>query len=201
MTPEELYIVLSQIFPQNKVDSVCEVEPTCRRRGFCAEKQKLPVLDFDKIKDEYYHGQRVLTPSSVDAVALGSSKSRFCFIEMKGWKNYIRYLDKQRYDIPQTVAGYNLSVKLEDSQKLCIAITADPDLFAKLPILFLLVTDIDVHTHGIEAFHDWLTALTETSSDTYSQCISNAKQTLDSEIHIEHQFIKCTDFDNVMALL
>lgn len=201
MTPEELYNILLRAYPNLQVGAICEVEKTCRAEGFCINKQGKAVIDFDKIKDEYYHGQIVQTPASVDAVAIGPLRSCFCFVEMKGWSNYISHLDKQRHSVSQTTADYNLSGKLLDSQRLCIALSGDPDLFSSMPIRFLLVTDIDVKTHGIEAFHDWMNTLAGTSSDIYSQCVTNSKQTLDSEIHIDHQYLHCHDFDAVLAML
>lgn len=64
-----------------------------------------------------------------------------------------------------------------------------------MPIVFLLVTDIDVNKNGIDNFNYNLNALESTSTVTYSECITKSRQTLNSEIYIQHDYICCKDFD------
>lgn len=201
MKPLELYNSLKSKYPSQEVGCVCYVEPTCSKRGFCSDMQHIPVLDFDKIKDAFYHGLKVKTPASVDAVCVGGVQKHFCFVEMKGWDNYINYLDKQKKSVQQTVEGYNLDGKLLASQKLCIDMMKDPDLFAQMPVIFLLVTDINVKTNGIVAFADMMNKLGSNSSDIYSDCLSASKHTLDSIIHIDHRYIYCREFDDELSAL
>lgn len=99
------------------------------------------------------------------------------------------------------MSGYNLEGKLKDSQKLCMEIVADSDIFSNMPVFFLLVTDIDVKTRGVEALVEMLDVLGEISTDIYTQCISESGKVLDSEILIEHKYIYCKEFDKVMATL
>lgn len=201
MTPSELYDCIKAKYPIHEVGCVCCVESTCNRRGYCTDKQKVPVLDFDKIKDSYYHGQTIATPASVDAVCTGGCNKYFCFVEMKGWDNYINYLDKQKRSVDDTIGDYNLSGKLKDSQNLCVLLANDKDLFAHMPVVFLLVTDIDVKKHGAVALADMLNKLGGNSSDIYSQCVSKSQKTLDSDIHIEHQYVYCREFDDAISVL
>lgn len=196
MTPSELYDKLACKYPIHVVDSVCQVEATCRRRGFCADKQSHPVIDFDEVKNEFYQGKS--TPASVDAVCLGDKKQYFCFVELKGWNNYIEHIDKQKESINETANGYNLRGKLADSEELCKKIVNDANLFDAMPIVFLLVTDIDVKTRGKEAFADAMFKLAETSSD---RCINAAEDVLNKQILIEHHYIYCKNFDRHLATL
>ena len=69
------------------------------------------------------------------------------------------------------------------------------DKFSDMPIVFLLVTDIDVNKNGIDNFNHNLNALASTSTVTYSECITKSRQTLNSEIYIQHDYICCKDFD------
>lgn len=55
-----------------------------------------------------------------------------------------------------------------------------------MPIVFLLVTDIDVNKNGIDNFNYNLNALASTSTVTYSECITKFRQTFNSEIYIQH---------------
>lgn len=111
------------------------------------------------------------------------------------------YLDKQKKSIEDTASGYNLNGKLDDRQQICISIFDNKDLFKGMPIVFLLVTDITVKDDGMAVFADAMFKLAETSSDTYSKCLTAARKTLDTEIRVEHDYIYCKDFDKYIAAL
>lgn len=70
-----------------------------------------------------------------------------------------------------------------------------------MPIVFLLVTDIDVNKNGIDNFNYNLNALASTSTVTYSEYITKFRQTFNSEIYIQHDYICCKDFDEHMKNL
>lgn len=200
MTPLELYTALSDAYPSSKADAICHVDKSCRKHGYCASSQTHPVLDFDYIKDTYHRERHEITPVSVDAVCIGKKQEHICFVELKGWKNYIANQSKQKKTIEETADGYNLNGKLLDSQTLCRNITGDKDLFAHIPSVFILVTDIDVRKDGIASFHDMMSALAEgMGTEIYSKCASAAQQTLDSEIHIDHDYVFCENFDAHIA--
>lgn len=88
-----------------------------------------------------------------------------------------------------------------ESTNLCVLLANDKDLFAHMPVVFLLVTDIDVKKHGAVALADMLNKLGGNSSDIYSQCVSKSQKTLDSDIHIEHQYVYCREFDDAISVL
>lgn len=189
MTPSELYSFIKREFPCCHVESVCKTETTCSREGFCDNMQCHAAIDFDRVKDTFCSGRKGDVPASVDAVCVGEVGKYFCFVELKGWRRYIDNLSRQKRTISETAAKYNLSGKLADSQRLCMQIVDDEDLFAHMPVVFLLVTDISVDADGIGAFGEMLSYLSSSSTDVYSQCLTNAKRTLDSEIHINHYYI------------
>ena len=200
MTPIELYEFLRSQYSDFEVDSICQIGKTGKRVGLCTDKQGLHVIDFDKLKDTYYN-KVTQKPASVDAVCLGNLQKYFCFVELKGWRNYMLYLEKQKRNIEETAKEYNLSGKLKDSQRLCCELTSDNDLFSDMPIVFLLVTDIDVNKNGIDNFSYNLNALASTSTVIYSECITKSRKTLNSEIYIQHDYICCKDFDEHMKNL
>lgn len=103
MTPIELYEFLRSQYSDLEVDSICQIEKTCKRTEFCKNKQSRPVLDFDEIKENYYNKIGVdKKPASVDAVCVGDSQKYFCFVELKGWRIYISKLDKQKRSVSET---------------------------------------------------------------------------------------------------
>jgi len=200
MSPIELYEFIRSQYPCFEVDSICQTDKYCKRVGLCTDKQGHHVIDFDELKDTYYN-KVTQKPASVDAVCVGNLQKYFCFVELKGWRNYMLHLKKQKRNIEETAKEYNLSGKLKDSQTLCIDLTSDKELFANMPVVFLLVTDIDVNKEGIENFNYNLNALASTSSDIYSECITESRRTLESEIRIQHDYVYCKDFDEHMKSL
>lgn len=201
MTPLDLYTKLSSKYPGRVVESVCCTDIECCKKGFCTDKQVLPVLDFDEIKKDFYNGKKVTMPASVDAICIGNKQKHICFVELKGWNSYIAHLQQHNKTPQETAAGYNLTGKLSDSQNLCKIITGDYDLFSQMPTTFILVTDIDVKKYGIESFANAMFSLAGTVSDIFSECISNARKTLDSEIHIDHYYVYCKNFDQLLSTL
>lgn len=199
MKPEDLYEIIRAKYPCKEVAGVCYVNKDCKRLGFCSSTQQTRILDFDEIKNLAYHGSKKSMPSSVDAVCLSGNKQTFCFVELKGWQQYIDYLTKQRYSVEETVDDYNLKGKLTDSQELCMLLASDIDAFAEIPVCFILVTDIDTSTKGLDSFHSMMTDLANCTDDLYSSCVSAARKTLDSEIHINHYYITCKQFDQFLS--
>lgn len=193
MTAQQLYDTIKKYYPQCEVSSICYTSQSCRRYGFCADMQSGNVIDFDAIKDEMCKGQ-TLKPASVDAVCVSGTDHAFYFVELKGWQRYIDNRYKQKLTPEETALGYNLAGKLSASQRLCMQIAADDNLFSKIPVRFLLVTDIDTQTNGIEAFHSLLNQLGQSSTYIYSECLSQARRCLESEIFIDHDYVSCKDF-------
>lgn len=195
MTAQQLYDTIKQACPHSEVSSVCYTNQSCRRYGFCADMQSGNVIDFDAVKDEMCKGQ-TSKPASVDAVCVSGTDHAFYFVELKGWQRYIDNKCKQKLTPEETASGYNLSGKLSSSQRLCMQIAADDDLFSKIPVRFLLVTDIDTRTNGIDAFHSMLNQLGQSSNNIYNECLTHAQKALDSEILIDKEYITCKDFDS-----
>lgn len=200
MKPSELYQYLVKTFPTHEVNSICCVNTTCKKGVFCSSQQSYPVIDFDEVKNDYCKRKKMASLASVDAVCVGGKKHYFCFVELKGWEKYIKYFREQKNSIVDTIKGYNLEGKLADSQKLCADIVGKNDLFVKMPVVFLLVTDIDVKTDGMDSFAEMMFTLSETST-IYSECVSETLKSLDFKISIEHDYISCKDFDKHVATL
>lgn len=201
MTPKELYDLICSQMPGYEVPSICYVEKNCLKNGFCSSLQSNPVIDFDNVKNKYYRDLKEPTPASVDALTAGVHGTALCFVELKGWKNYIDHHTKQKKTVQETASGYNLAGKLSDSQTLCIDLSKEPDIFAHMPVRFILVTDIDPTVSGIEYIHSMFIALAETTTELYSQCITESQKALDSDIHIDKVFIQCKDFDRYIATI
>lgn len=198
MTAQQLYDTIKKYYPQCEVNSMCYTNQSCKRYGFCADMQSGNVIDFDAVKDEMCKGQ-TSKPASVDAVCVSGTGHAFYFVELKGWQRYIDNICKQKFTPEETASGYNLAGKLSASQSLCMQITADDNLFTKFPVRFLLVTDIDTRTNGIEAFHSLLNQLGQSSTNIYSECLSQARRILESEVFIDKDYVCCKDFTRFLS--
>ncbi len=199
MTPQQLYDTIKQAFPKSEVASICYTSRDCLRNGFCSNQQAGKVIDFDSVKEVAYKGVTP-TPASVDAVCVSSEDDpAFVFVELKGWKQYIDKIYYQKQTPQEKASGYNLAGKLSDSQHLCMKLAGDKDLFLHIPVRFLLVTDINTEYNGIDAFHSMLNQLADTSSHLYSECLSEARKCLESEIYIDRDYISCKDFDRYLC--
>lgn len=194
MTPQQLYDTIKQAYPQYEVGSICFTNKDCKRDGFCAEMQTGNVIDFDAVKETKYKGQAP-TPASVDAVCVANiGEQIFTFVELKGWQKYIDNIYHQKCTPEEISVGYNLAGKLSGSQCLCMELTSDNELFSDMRVQFLLVTDLDTKTRGIDAFHTMLNLLGQSSTHIYSECIRQANIILDTEIYIDKAYISCKEF-------
>lgn len=201
MKPKELYEAIRAKHSGKEVNGVCFVSECRKRKNFCEDSQCTKVLDFDSIKDMEYKIQKKATPASVDAICISGNEKTFCFVELKGWQRYIEFFTKHKRTIPETTQDYNLAGKLSDSQDLCESIVSNRNVFVGMPICFILVTDIDTSISGVESFHSMMNDLATGSTDLYMNCLSEAQKTLDSDIHIDHHYVTCKQFDKFVKEL
>lgn len=200
MTPQQLYDTFREQYGEYVVPAICGVDKACRLNKRCSVVQSYPVIDFDGVKDCYCRGY-CPTPASVDAVCVGGKRKYFCFVELKGWKSYLEHIDKQKRSVNETINKYNLSGKLFASKKLCEEITGLTDLFDNLPLVFILVTDIDINVSPMASFTNMLQSLAQTSTSKHYECVNGSKKMLKSEIKIQHDYVYCKDFDKHIASL
>ena len=203
MTPKDLYDLLRRKY-QGNTGIICDLHSACRPgRGYrCGSPHNHnEVMDFDKVKTEHVKG----TPkqySSVDAVAVSASREKFCFVELKSWQELWNHegtvkainakADKYENSLPK---------KLTDSMTICIAETGNADLFADVPAVFVLVTDIDVNLRPLESLASNLNALAGTSSDWVLLCNKLSQGILNNISYLPTYYKQCKDFDAFIGSL
>ena len=84
---------------------------------------------------------------------------------------------------------------------MCEEITGLTDLFDNLPLVFILVTDIDINVSPMASFTNMLQSLAQTSTSKHFECVNESKEVLKSEITIQHDYVYCKDFDKHIASL
>lgn len=177
MNAEELYKLISDTYPDIGEAAICDLHKPCAKSKRCAGTSRRRYIDFDKVETEFDRGNP--SRQSVDAVAGAGEK--FCFIEIKGWKDFLQWNTPDDESI-DSQAQYDLKGKFEVSKDICMGIAKDGTLFEKIPEVFVLVTDIDVNEEGLESFFFNMMALASTATEWETKCNIALKKQLDEQI-------------------
>lgn len=119
MTAEELFRLLATTYSLHS-QIICDLHNPCeslsKRR--CSDVLTHELINFDKVKIAFYKGQPVNQRSSADGFTY--QKDWFCFVELKGWRDYIMHnADASQSDIQEQADKYDLSKKYQDSMYIC----------------------------------------------------------------------------------
>ena len=201
MTAEDLYKYIKKLYGVNDA-IVCDLHNPCKLNRLCPNSPTHPGLDFDAIKTAFQTGRPGDTPSSTDGITYVGR--RFCFVEVKGWLEFLRHLKAKDIDraIAKKAASYNLEKKLTESREICEIITDDKGLFSEIPVTFVLVTDINTESDGIEMFYSKMFSLALSADNLFDSCNRELKARLDEiPYDIPTVYISCKDFDEKLAQL
>lgn len=196
LTPE--YICKS-IIKQGKdyVMTLCNLHKPCNPIRGCSKEQKHPVIDFDKVEVDWHKRKGVPSTSSVDALAYNSQY--LYFIEIKGWKQFLLKKKLSWDKIQKQVGKYDLQGKLINSIFLCEEIVQTKKLLDHVPIVYVLVTDIDTHENGLQSLSQQLNWLAQTSSSWETVCNELLGQKLHAVENIKTKYISCKLFDALFS--
>ena len=205
-TPEELYRAVLAYKPGIET-SVCLLHKPCKGHPLCSTLSTTEVLDFDAVEKELARGKRSNQPSC-DGVTLNTEQTVFCFVEIKGWKDFVRrnvnvadanLSEADKNKIEDKARGYNLKGKLVQSMNDCEVIVNDPDLFLKLPFIYIIVTDIENDRSAAEDIAANLSLLAETAS-VWTFCDDRMKKQMDTlDDTVMKVYTHCRDFDVCIA--
>lgn len=139
--------------------------PCPQSKYFCGTVSKKPVLDFDSVKELFCHQEETDTLwPSVDAVLY--KDELFLFVEIKGWRNFdtfqVRTEDSQeevRIKAENQAFKFNLKQKVEKSMDICRSISGDELLFDSIPLIYVLITDIETILDPLVRFRAQLSVL------------------------------------------
>ena len=193
-------------FSQLGETTICHLHKPCNGTPLCMDTSVIALLDFDSIELQLAKGHRPRLPSC-DGVALNNAQSVFCFVEIKGWDQFVARnipdtnnltaTDKTKID--QQTAKYNLKGKFEQSIKDCEEIAGQKDLFLTIPYAYVIVTDINSSTNALDDLYANLSNLAETAS-VWTYCDDKMKTLLNSvDINVKKVYAHCRDFDSIMS--
>jgi hypothetical protein len=151
MTPEHIY---KQVMTKTGVTpcSLCQLHVPCQHTPSCISLQQTPVINLDEVETQWHSAQGCASSPSSDA--LSYTKKVLCFVELKGWKEFLSHQpiaqkplasekEKQVLEkrITRQAGKYDLQRKLLESIKLCEDITTCNLNTGQIQIAFILVTD------------------------------------------------------------
>lgn len=212
MTPEHIY---KQVMTKTGVTpcSLCQLHIPCRHTPSCLSLQQTPVINLDEVETQWHSAQGCASSPSSDA--LSYTEKVLCFVELKGWKEFLSHQpiaqkplasekEKQVLEkrITRQAGKYDLQRKLLESIKLCEDITTCNLNTGQIQIAFILITDVNVASNPLNVLTQQLNMLAFTTSSWEKVCTSALKKQLDTQIR-EHRtyFIGCRDFDALMSQL
>ena len=207
-TPLELFNAILTFKPDSKTN-ICHVHKECKVNLRCALPSSSEVLGFDSIEEKLATGKRSKRPSC-DGVALSNDHSFFCFVEMKGWQEFVErnictdtdlLSGEDLKKIETKAEGYNLKGKLEHSIKDCEEITSQLNLLMAIPYVYIIVTDIKEEQDADKDIALNLSSLAGTASvwQICDESMINKMNTLDSSV--KKVYTHCCDFDKCLENL
>ena len=173
------------------VHGICCLEKSCVKVKRCDANNRIPLLDFDKVKDLFCKGGAKW--ASVDGLL--EQQGILCFVELKSWENFLKYqFPEKEEDIQGKLDSYNLEDKLTGSMLICQEEAENPNLFRQIPIVFILVTDIDTEKKGEWSILQNLMMLSHSTSNWESVCNRLTMERL-STMEVNTIYCSCCDFD------
>ena len=183
--------------PENKT-------PCPRSRFFCGTDSTIPAINFDKVKETYCNKAKITYFPSVDAVMF--KEERFLFVEIKSWQNFERYQIKPgdspaiiQKKIEDKAKGFKLKPKVEKSMKICQVLSQDEHLFDKMPVTYVLVTDVNTVADPLARFKGRL--LTLAYKSVYIPLFSSASTAQLATVGMDVRYVFCREFDAFYAKL
>lgn len=176
--------------------------PCPRSRFFCGTESTLPAINFDKVKETYCNKAKISYFPSVDAVMFKGE--RFFFVEIKSWQNFERFQIKPgdgpaviQKKIEDKAKGFKLKPKVEKSMKICQILSKDEHLFEKMPVTYVLVTDVNTVADPLARFKGRLRDLAYKS--VYIPLFSSASTTQLATVGMDVRYVFCRSFDDFYA--
>lgn len=174
-----------------RVHDICCLDKSCVKTKRCSVNHGIQILDFDKVKDARCKGGNPLP--SVDGLL--EQNGFLCFVELKSWENYLKYQSPEsEKDIQAQLDDYNLEGKLTQSMIMCQEEADNSLLFEEIPVLFALVTDIDVDRTGERDILLKLNMLAHSASDWRTVCNRLSEEKLKG-MSVKTVYYSCKNFD------
>ncbi len=196
---------IKDILSRNYVEvALCTLHHPCSLTRNCINGGDKLVFDFDQVTKDYCRRKKMPSCASVDA--LTENKETICFIEIKGWKNYLDHTTNiSEHKIQKQVDKYNLAYKLSCSIETCIGILCDEEGagfksdFLSTSKCYIVVTDINIQQDPLISLASNLNLLAETASGWETVCWKYLKEKVEQVKGMKTLFVSCHDFDSLFV--
>ena len=175
----------------------------CPRSGvFCGTESRIPVINFDAVKEHYCAQNRISSMASVDAVM--HKNDLFLFVEIKSWKNFEQYQIKptdnavvRKQKIEEKAKKFKLKKKVEASMVICNEMSKEKHLFDNKRVLYVLMTDIDTVIDPMDRFRARLGLLSYKAVNMLH--FNDASVAELKTVGIDARYVYCRKFDEFYA--
>ena len=169
---------------------------------FCGTESKISAINFDAVKDHYCKQNKTSSLSSVDAVMY--KNDLFLFVEIKSWRSFERYQMKpteseadRKKEIENQAKKFKLKKKVEESMIICCGVSKDKQLFNKMHVLYVLLTDIDTVIDPMDRFRARLGYLSYKSVNLLH--FNDASMVELKTVGMDTRYVCCKQFDTFYA--
>lgn len=174
--------------------------PCPQSKYFCGTESKQRAINFDAVKVTYCKRNSIHDPmASVDAVLYKGNT--FLLVEIKGWQNFDRRQIKKNDSTDQIkdkadkqAEKYKLKSKIEDSIEICRKLSEDTQVFDKMDVVYILLTDVPTITDPLRRIKVNLNVLsykTENINMYISAALSEIQRT-----NLPIRYKHCQEFDD-----
>lgn len=120
----------------------------------CCPEAKTNVIDFDGVKDWYARKHGIVPIASVDGLYIDTVRKNIFFIEMKSWRDFLKYRPSaSEVDIEKKAEQYDFQRKFRDSLLILVNISLSSEIVSEMTVIdrekihttpkhFVLLTDI-----------------------------------------------------------
>ncbi len=201
--PSSIYGQIKSVYPY--ATTICKIHKPCGKSPRCESISMKEVLEFDRIKEcEDKKKGKGITRKSVDAVTYTDNDTYFCFVEIKGWKDYLHHNSAINVrEIWKKVKDYKLDKKLDDSIEIAREVVGN-NIFDETNVCYIIVTDID--TRYEVSLVQVLMFISMSASKCSDACNTLLRNTLEGIMSryisdVKKLYISCHEFDKTMAIL
>ena len=169
---------------------------------FCGSESVNHAINFDAVKEHYCTQKKIHSLSSVDAVM--QKNGLLMFVEIKSWRNFEQYQikatdseDLRKKKIKEKAKKFNLKKKVEESMTICCEVSQDKRLFEKMPVMYVLMTDIDTIVDPLDRFRARLGSLSYKAVNMLH--FNDASMSELKKIRMNSRYVYCKKFDEFYA--
>lgn len=176
--------------------SICDLHKPCVGNRKCISVKRTKVLDFDKVKDSYCKRKKITSLKSVDAITF--YKSKFVYVELKGWEDFIannKLITTSK--INKQIGRFKFSEKYNDSKTIIESTLNNPLKDNGYEEWYFVVTDIETEINPLSVIQQNLNNLANEDFANVLSCINSGmiSKITTTISTVKTVYCQCKNFD------